>query len=63
MVGLKQICHLNIYDDFEIQIEKSPYIITTHQQLMGIPKSIDKNSIKANIEKFINLLIFLCRIL
>jgi hypothetical protein len=43
MVSLKQICHLNIYDDFELQTEKSPFSITTRQQLMGIPKILDRN--------------------
>jgi hypothetical protein len=49
MVSLKQICHLNIYDDFELQTEKSPFFIITRQQLMGIPKPLDKAEIKRNI--------------
>jgi hypothetical protein len=57
MAALKQICHLNIYDDFELQIEKAPYCITTRQQLMGIPKLLDRAEIKGNIEKFLQLLI------
>ena len=63
MISLKQICHLNIYDDFDLQAEKSPFYITIRQQLMAIPKPLDRNQLKKNISKFISLLGFISQFL
>lgn len=49
MVALKQICHLNLYDDFETQAEKAPFSITSRQQLTGIPKPLNRLSLKNDI--------------
>ena len=49
MVALKQICHLNLYDDFEMQVEKAPFCITSRQQLAGIPKSLSRALLKSDI--------------
>lgn len=49
MVALKQICHLNLYDDFELQVEKAPFCITSRQQLTGIPKLLNRSLLKDDI--------------
>jgi hypothetical protein len=46
-----------------INIEKSPFSITIKQSLPEIARQIDRKDLSENIDKFINLLIFLSKML
>lgn len=63
LLGLRQICEMNIFDDIEIKLEKSPLEITTKQTLPDAPKKLDRKDLSGNINKFIDLLIFLAQMI